>query len=559
LNATPDRTAVDTAASFSSRQEPDFRALFEAAPGLYLVLDSDLIIRAANDAYCRATMTKRDEIVGRRLFDVFPDNPDDAQADGTRNLRASLHRVLQLGLPDAMAVQKYDVRRPEGVFEERYWSPLNIPLQGADGSVRWIIHRVEDVTELVRIQQSNTTRDQIALDQQRHIESLRVANEELARLNEANQRLAGESLSLARIVEFSQDAIIGKSLSGIVTSFNPAAERLFGYSRSEIVGQPVTLLFPEDLRHEESLILSRLAHGEIIDPYETRRVRKDGREIVVSLSISPIRASSGEIVGASKIVRDITERKQAEERLNALQAEILHLSRWNTAGMMASMLAHELNQPLAACLNYVRAAERTLQIAEGEKSARIRELLDKAAVQTVRAGAIIKNLRDFTERRPADRAPQKLDAVLEEALALGFVGAGVAGVSLHTSFDSALPPVPVDRVQIQQVLVNLVRNAVEAMQSVEERRLAVSVTGGEPGFVLVTVTDTGPGLPATVTERLFQPFVTTKTGSGGMGMGLMICQAIIKAHGGRIWAEPQARGGTSFRFTLPVGDEADPS
>lgn len=557
MGAISDRNDIGVAGGRPSTS--DFRVLFEATPGLYLVLDSMLNIRAVNDAYCRATMTKRDEILGRHLFDVFPDNPDDSQADGSRNLRASLNRALEQGLPDAMAVQKYDVRTPEGNFEERHWSPLNIPLADPDGKVRWIIHRVEDVTELVRVQKRNATRDQIALDQQRLIDRLRDANRKLAQANEANQHLEDDRSSLARIVEFSQDAIIGKTLSGLVTSFNPAAEELFGYSRSEIVGQPVTILFPKDLLGEESIILSRLARGEVIQTYETRRVRKDGREVIVSLSVSPILSSTGEIVGASKILRDITERKHAEERLNDLQAEILHLSRWNTAGMMASTLAHELNQPLAAGLNYVRAAERTMQAPGGENPSRARELLDKAAAQIVRAGAIIKNLREFTERRNTDRTLEKLDVVVEEALALGFVGANVAGVALSTKFDPSLPLVPIDRVQIQQVVVNLVRNAVEAMQSAERRQLTVSTSGGDPGYAVVTVSDTGPGLSPQVEERLFQPFVTTKAAGSGMGMGLMICQAIVKSHGGRIWVEPQAEAGTAFRFTLPVGDEPDPA
>jgi len=555
MGALLDRSDISVGSDQPSTPEVDFRAFFEATPGLYLVLDPALNIRAVNDAYCRATMTKRDEILGRPLFDVFPDNPDDAGADGARNLRASLNRVLKLGLPDAMAVQKYDVRSPEGDFEERHWSPLNIPLADSDGNVRWIIHRVEDVTGLVK---RNAARDQIARDQQSLIDRLRGANRELAQANEANQRLEDDRLSLARIVEFSQDAIIGKSLSGLVTSFNPAAEAMFGYSSAEIVGQPVTLLFPTDLLDEEESILSRVARGEVIETYETRRVRKDGREVIVSLSVSPIRSSTGAIIGASKILRDITERKQAEQRLNDLQAEILHLSRWNTAGMMATTLAHELNQPLAAGLNYVRAAERTMQAADGENLLRVRELLDKAAAQIIRAGAIIKHLRDFTGQRSTDRTLEKLDTVLEEALALGFVGANVAGVDLSTRFDPFLPLVPIDRVQIQQVVVNLVRNAVEAMQSVERRQLVVSASGTDPGYVLVRISDTGPGLSPEVRQRLFQPFVTTKAAGSGMGMGLMICQEIIKSHGGRIWAEPHADTGTTFHFILPVSAVPDP-
>lgn len=163
---------------------PDFRAIFNGTPGLYLVLAPDLTIVAVNDAYARATMTVREDIVGRGIFDVFPDNPDDLNANGVGNLRASLERVLRFGRADAMPVQKYDVRRPAaegGGFEERYWSPLNTPVLDASGNVAWIVHRVEDVTALVRAELKDAEQNQIARDNQDVIERLRAANAELAR------------------------------------------------------------------------------------------------------------------------------------------------------------------------------------------------------------------------------------------------------------------------------------------------------------------------------------------------------------------------------------------
>jgi GTP cyclohydrolase II len=160
---------------------PDFRALFQSVPGLYLVLTRGLLIVAASDAYLRATMTERQEIIGRHLFEVFPDNPDDPNATGVSNLRASLDRVLLYRRPDAMAVQKYDVRRPDGGFEERYWSPLNTPVLNQIGEVEWIIHRVEDVTEFVRLKSEEAERDILTQEQQHVIDQLRSANQELAR------------------------------------------------------------------------------------------------------------------------------------------------------------------------------------------------------------------------------------------------------------------------------------------------------------------------------------------------------------------------------------------
>ena len=163
---------------------PDFAALFAACPNPYLILDHELVIVAVNDAYCRATMTKREDIVGRGVFDVFPDNPDDPTTTGTGNLHASLMRVLEYGRPDAMAIQKYDIRKPAsegGQFEARYWSPLNTPVRDAAGNVKWIIHYVEDVTDTVQRRVKATEMDAFAKEQRRIISELRAANLELAK------------------------------------------------------------------------------------------------------------------------------------------------------------------------------------------------------------------------------------------------------------------------------------------------------------------------------------------------------------------------------------------
>jgi signal transduction histidine kinase/ActR/RegA family two-component response regulator len=196
---------------------PDFQALFRSAPGLYLVLAPDLTIVAVNDAYARATMTERNAILGRNIFDVFPDNPDDPSATGVANLRASLDRVLRLRQPDVMAMQRYDIRRPAsegGGFEQRYWSPLNTPVLDAGGEVAWIIHRVEDVTDLVRLRESASALDQQAREQQQTIEQLRAANQELARQHDLRQA-AEKQLVQARKME-----AIGQLTSGLAHDFN---------------------------------------------------------------------------------------------------------------------------------------------------------------------------------------------------------------------------------------------------------------------------------------------------------------------------------------------------
>jgi len=534
--------------SMPEPSEPDFRALFEKGAGLYLVLDPGLVIVAVSDAYCQATMTERSAILGGWLFDVFPDNPDEPSATGAANLRASLDRVMTLRRPDAMALQKYDIQRPDGGFEERYWSPLNTPVLDEDGAVRWIIHRVEDVTDLVRTGAANEALDVLTRDQHIVISQLRAANKQLVESSERILRMQRDTSHLASIVESSDDAILTTFLDGIVTSWNEGAERVFGYSAEETVGRPVAILCPADLLHEEADILARLRLGQAIQHYETRRVHKNGTEIYVSLTVSPLRNAKGEIIGGSKIARDVTERRQADARLADLQSELIHLSRWNMMGMMAAAIAHELNQPLAAIANYAAAAKRTLG-SQQFSPVFVADIVEKIGKQRERASQIVERLRNQVARGPVQRCPENLEDVAAEALEL--VSSTVHRAGAHAVLETvgALKPVLVDRVQIQQVLINLVRNGVEAMEHSVVKQMQISVTP-VPGGIRIDVSDTGAGLSDDVASRLFQPFVTTK--DFGMGLGLSICKDIIETHGGRLWAEPNRPRGTTFSFVLPA-------
>jgi len=239
-------------------ESPDYRALFEAAPGLFLVLLPDLTIVAVSDAYLAATMTKRGEIVGRGLFEVFPDNPDDPGATGVNNLRASLDRVRSSLVSDAMAVQKYDIRRPDaegGGFEERFWSPVNSPVLGPDGKLAYVIHRVEDVTEFVRLKHLET-------EQQRLTDELRERTTEMEaevyrrareisasnrQLHRANTELRRSERFLDSIIENLPDMVFVKDAESLrFVRFNRAGEELLGHTRDELIGRNDYDFFPQD-------------------------------------------------------------------------------------------------------------------------------------------------------------------------------------------------------------------------------------------------------------------------------------------------------------------------
>lgn len=217
-------------------------------------------------------------------------------------------------------------------------------------------------------------------------------------------------------------------------------------------------------------------------------------------------------------------------------------------GEMASTLAHEINQPLSAISNYLQGCSRLLETVEHPNAAKIRDALAETTKQTLRAGNIIRQLREFVARGETEKRPENINKLVEEASALALVGAKEEGVKTIFRFDIRIDPVLVEKVQIQQVLLNLMRNAIEAMHGCDRKELLVTTAVAPKDMIEVSVADTGSGLSEEIADRLFQPFVTTKP--AGMGVGLSISKRIIDAHGGEMWAEPNPGGGTVFRFTL---------
>jgi two-component system sensor kinase FixL len=351
------------------------------------------------------------------------------------------------------------------------------------------------------------------------------------------------------------DGIIVIDAQGRIQVINQACEKLFGYQADEVIGHNVKLLMPAPYREEHDGYLEHYREtGErriIGIGREAMGQRKDGSTFPMYLSVGQGKNEGADIyVG---IIRDLTERQRTERRLQQLQAELLHVSRLSAMGQIGSALAHELNQPLTAIMNYGKAAARTLEQIDDPRVAKVQQLIGKAVDQTTRAGNIIRNLRGFVEKREAGRHHENLAKIIEEAIALGLVGSADANIKVTVDLDREMPTVLVDKVQVQQVLINLIRNGLDAMQATPNRRLSVRAAIQDGDFALVTVSDSGPGLPEEVADRLFQPFVTTK--EHGMGIGLTICQTIVEAHGGLIWFEPNPGGGVSFHFRLPLSGQ----
>jgi len=366
----------------------------------------------------------------------------------------------------------------------------------------------------------------------------------------AEDELRSRESHLSSILSAVPDAMIVIDEEGSILSFSTAAQTLFGYSEAETIGHNVSMLMPSpDRERHDSYIGRYLATGEkrIIGIGRVGFAeRKDGTAFPMELAIGE--ATGGKQRLFTGFIRDLTERWRTQERLETLQSELIHIARVSAMGTMASTLAHELNQPITAIANYVEAVRDQLAAPDPDDLPMMRDALDDTAREAMRAGDIVRRLRDFVARGEIDKTIETLPALINEAAVLGLMGAREKGIEPSFDLDPYASPVLVDKVQIQQVLINLIRNACEAMSDSDERRLLVTSRSDAPGFVRITVGDTGPGIAPEVAERLFTAFVSTK--KEGMGLGLSICRTIVEAHGGRIWVAPGADGGAEFHFTL---------
>lgn len=372
----------------------------------------------------------------------------------------------------------------------------------------------------------------------------------------ALSQLGRREAHLQSILDTVLDATVVIDSKGIIQSFNNSAVRQFGYTPEEVIGQDVSVLMPTPYREQHDGYLARyLSTGEKriigVDRVVVGR-RKDGTTFPMKLAVGEMR--TGDQIFFTGFIRDLTEREESAAMLDQAQTELARLARLNELGEMASTLAHELNQPLSAIANYVQGCRRMLERVEDEQAQRISGALEETAKQALRAGDIIRHLREYVSRGDTDKRPEDVKSLVEEAGALALVGSRELGIKPHFDFGPESGEVIVDRVQIQQVLVNLMRNAVEAMRESPVKELRVTTSAGPVGRLQVEVADTGPGIAEDIAPRLFQPFVTSK--ASGMGVGLSISRRIIESHGGELNVARNSAGGATFSFSLPTVTEA---
>ena len=372
-----------------------------------------------------------------------------------------------------------------------------------------------------------------------------------------NQGIEEREAHINSVLATVPDAMIEIDTTGIIQAFSAAAERLFGYRQEDIIGSNISKLMPEPYRTQHDRYLEHyLATGE-------RRIIGIGRVVVgqrADLSTFPMELTVGEVRTSAKhffigFVRDITERQEVRKRLQELQSELIHMSRITTLGEMASTLAHEINQPLSAITNYLQGAQKLIADGYPEGLLRAADALERATRQTLRLGEIIRNMRSVAARGDAGRHSIGIASIIEEACALALVGAASQKVRVSFEIAADLPPVYANTVQIQQVLLNLLRNAMDAMTETSMKQMHVAAHLHAPDRVIISVSDTGTGLDPEASDHLFESFFTTKP--GGIGIGLSISRTIVEAHGGRIFFSPLTPQGAKFSFTLPTSAKVD--
>lgn len=366
--------------------------------------------------------------------------------------------------------------------------------------------------------------------------------------------IAGREEHLRSILATVPDAMVLIDEMGLILSFSAAAEKMFGYAEREVIGENVSMLMPSpDRERHDSYLMNYRDSGvrKIIGIGRVTTARhRDGNTFPIELSVGEAWVDGKRIF--TGFIHDLTARREADMRLRDIQAELAHVGRLSELGTLASSLAHELNQPLTAIASYCQGAAELLEGELGPEQVEMaKEAMRDTAEQALRAGEIVRRMRDFLSHGETEHEVVSLSRIITEANALALVGSREYGIEVQVSLDPDCNHVFVDRIQVQQVLFNLIRNAIEAMIGSSARSLTIT---SEPDADMVTVSieDTGSGISEALAPQLFQPFITSK--QTGMGIGLSICRTIIEAHGGRIWFEARPGGGTIFRFTLPKAE-----
>lgn len=558
-----DVTELKLAADAESERGALLRLMSEQMPAVIWTTDRDLVFTSSTGRGLADLRREPNEVQGMRLQEYFGTEDPEFPA-------IAAHRRALAGEAVTYVVD----------WAGRAYESHVEPLRDATGRAIGVVGMALDVTERKRAEaEVRSTHEELKRaheklyaahdDLQRVLDDLESrVRERTAALNHSNEQLQREVAeriraeeSLQRTVDLyrlladhATDVISRLTPAGVHLYVSPASVVISGFTPEEIVGRSIF-----ELTHPDDAEMVERARAQVLSAADTVTVafrlrRKDQSYAWIEATCKRLADSEGAVQGIIAVTRDISERKRVEERLARLQDELAHVTRLSTLGEMATGLAHELNQPLTAVINNLDAGRRLLR-AERAAMPEVAAAIGEAMGEAARAGRILQRLRSFVRRGEAERTLVDVNRLVTEVVELAAADLRARRVRLELELGTGLPPVSADAIQVQQVVLNLLWNAVEALgQGGEgERRIVIQTERAGEREVEVAVSDTGPGLTAEVRGRLFDQFFTTK--QSGMGLGLPISRSIVEAHGGRLWADatdPEPAGGATFRFTLPV-------
>lgn len=537
---------------------PDYQAVFDASPTPLLVIaPPDWTIVAANEARLKATDTTREQNLGRKLFDVFPDDPDQPEADGVRNLTRSLQRVLATKKTDVMPVQRYALSDAAGVFVERWWNPINTPVFGADGEVALVIHRVEEVTDLVRLQGEMAANDRVAQQQQAIIDQLRNTEAAL-RASETQLRSLNAELEL-QVLErshvrgqtwrLSPELLGVADLNGVFTSTNPAWSRTLGWSEEEIGQLPFLELVHPDDREATASALETLRQGDAVLRMENRCRTKTGGYRWISWIAVP----EGDQIYCSG--RDVSASKEQQAELAEAQEVLRQSQKLDAMGQLTGGVAHDFNNLLTPIIGGL-----DMLVRREVGSDRERRLIQGALQSAERAKTLVQRLLAFARRQPLQ--PTAIDV---RRLVNGMAGliASTSGprIALRLALSDDLPPALADLNQLEMALLNLAVNARDAMPEGGTLTISAARELVRPGhrsklrqghYVRLSVEDTGSGMDEATLARAIEPFFSTKGIGKGTGLGLSMVHGLALQLDGALTITSRLGEGTVVDLWFPI-------
>lgn len=551
----------ETTPKRKTKSKYNFETIFEALPELYMLLDLNFNIINISDAYAKATLIEREKVVGQNIFEVFPDNPNDKNADGVKLLKASLMQVLNYKVSSTMTLQKYDITKPDGTgFEVRYWSPRNSPVFDKAGNLICIVHCAEDVTDFVYLKQQKLEQSEITEDMSERIS--KMESEVLTRAKEViekNEALLDSEQNLSITLSSIGDAVLTTDENGIINRLNPVAEGLTGWSESEAIGLNVNEVLkfinaktglPKDIPIFEVLSTGKSK----VSSQDGILIHRNGRRINLSDNCTPIRNKSGQIVGSILVFRDISEEFAAKTFLEKAK-ENAELSNKAKDSFLATM-SHEIRTPLSGLIGMLEILFQT-SLNDDQKS------MVKSALGS--GNSLLRILSDILDWSKIEEGklelslqPTSINQLLSDVVTTYLHIASAKGLILSYSVDENILDAHImDPLRLSQIINNFVSNGIKFTSQGNIKISAVLIKNlTDAQQIQFSVTDTGIGLSKKDQSKLFQTYTQATADTarlyGGTGLGLAICRRLADLLDGTITIDSEPGAGSTFSITLPL-------